>query len=162
MEFFPPTTANVKSASSQEIKRCTNFIHNFSVTDVGEVVTRDAWNIWGMYLAAVLLLGFCCHARLYVLIAIEQMLPENKNNPRPAAALLLFSLPGGPVAKEFLYLYYMTQIVIDKKKYVIVPEKDYQALQRKAALKTKPEKLLSIEEARSRSKKLIRKWASAK
>lgn len=55
----------------------------------------------------------------------------------------------------------MTQIVIDKKKYVILPEKDYQVLQRKAALKTKPEKLLTIEEARLHSKKLLRKWASA-
>ena len=29
----------------------------------------------------------------------------------------------------------MTAIVIDKKKYVLGPEKDYQALQKKAALK---------------------------
>jgi hypothetical protein len=56
----------------------------------------------------------------------------------------------------------MTQIVIDKKKYVLVPEKEYLALQKKAALKTKPEKLLSIEEARAHSKKLIRKWAAEK
>jgi len=54
----------------------------------------------------------------------------------------------------------MTRIVIDKKKYVLVPEKDYQTLQKKAALKAKPEKLLSIEEARAFSKKLIRKWAA--
>jgi hypothetical protein len=56
----------------------------------------------------------------------------------------------------------MTRIVIDKKKYVLVPEREYNALQKKAALKTKPEKLLSMEEARSHSKKLIRKWASEK
>ncbi len=56
----------------------------------------------------------------------------------------------------------MTEIVIDKKKYVLVPEKDYQALQKKAALKTKPEKVLAIEEARAHSKKLIRKWAKEK
>ena len=56
----------------------------------------------------------------------------------------------------------MTQIVIDKKKYVLLPEKEYHALQKKAALKTKPEKLLSIEEARAYSKKLIRKWAAKK
>jgi PHD/YefM family antitoxin component YafN of YafNO toxin-antitoxin module len=55
----------------------------------------------------------------------------------------------------------MTQITIDKKKYVLVPEKDYKSLQKKAALKTKPEKLLSVEEARTFSKKLIRKWAAA-
>jgi hypothetical protein len=28
---------------------------------------------------------------------------------------------------------FMTEIVIDKKKYVLVPEKDYKALQKKAA-----------------------------
>jgi hypothetical protein len=44
----------------------------------------------------------------------------------------------------------------------VVPEKDYKALQKKAALKTKPEKLLSVEDARSYSKKLIRKWAAEK
>ena len=54
----------------------------------------------------------------------------------------------------------MTRILIDKKKYVLIPEKDYQVLQRKAALKIRPEKLLSVEEARAFSKKLIRKWAA--
>ena len=56
----------------------------------------------------------------------------------------------------------MTQIVIDKKKYVLIPEKDYNALQIKAALKTKPETTLSVEKARAHSKKLIRKWATVK
>lgn len=56
----------------------------------------------------------------------------------------------------------MTEIIIDKKKYVLVPEKDYKSLQKKAALKTRPEKLLSVEEARALSKKLIRKWAAEK
>lgn len=56
----------------------------------------------------------------------------------------------------------MTQLVIDKKKYVLVPEKEYTALQIKAALKTKPEKLLTLQEARTHSQKLIRKWASGK
>lgn len=56
----------------------------------------------------------------------------------------------------------MTEIVIDKKKYVLVPEKEYQALQKKAALKTKPEKLLSLEQGRAYSKKLIQKWAAEK
>lgn len=56
----------------------------------------------------------------------------------------------------------MTEIIIDKKKYVLIPEKEYQALQKKAALKAKPEKAFNIEEARAYSKKLIRKWASAK
>lgn len=56
----------------------------------------------------------------------------------------------------------MTEIVIDKKKYVLIPEREYQALQKKAALKTRPEKLLSVEEARAYSKKQIRKWAVGK
>ena len=56
----------------------------------------------------------------------------------------------------------MTEIVIDKKKYVLIPEKDYQALQKKAALKTKPEKTFTIDEARAYSKKLISKWAAEK
>jgi hypothetical protein len=56
----------------------------------------------------------------------------------------------------------MTQLVIDKKKYVLVPKKDFEALQKKAALKTKPEKLLSVESARAYSKSLIRKWAAEK
>jgi len=56
----------------------------------------------------------------------------------------------------------MTEIIIDKKKYVLIPEKDYHALQKKAALKTKSEKILSIEDARLYSKKLIRKWAQEK
>jgi hypothetical protein len=51
-------------------------------------------------------------------------------------------------------------IVIDKKRYVLIPEKDFQALQKKAALKTKPEKLLTIEDAKTQSKKLIRQWAT--
>lgn len=57
---------------------------------------------------------------------------------------------------------FMTEIIIDKKKYVLMPEKEFQTLQKKAALKTKPEKLLSVEEARAYSKKLIKKWAAGK
>ncbi|HTH31504.1 MAG TPA: hypothetical protein VL946_09135 [Lacibacter sp.] len=56
----------------------------------------------------------------------------------------------------------MTEIVIDKKKYVLIPEKEYKTLQKKAALKSKPEKTFTIEEARSYSKKLIKKWAAEK
>jgi len=56
----------------------------------------------------------------------------------------------------------MTHLTIDKKKYVLIPEESYQELQRQAALKWKPEKTLSIEDARDYSKKLIRKWASEK
>jgi hypothetical protein len=56
----------------------------------------------------------------------------------------------------------MTEIVIDKKKYVLIPEKNYRALQKKAALKSKAEKTFTLDEARSYSKKLIRKWAAEK
>jgi len=38
----------------------------------------------------------------------------------------------------------------------------YHELQKKAALKWKPEKTFSVEEAREYSKKLIKKWASEK
>ena len=56
----------------------------------------------------------------------------------------------------------MTEIIIDKKKFILLPEKDYKILQKTAALKTKPEKLFSIENARAHSKKLIRQWAAEK
>ena len=53
----------------------------------------------------------------------------------------------------------MNTLVIDNKSYVVIPEKSYKALQKKAALKTRPEKTFSVEEARAHSKKLIKKWA---
>ena len=56
----------------------------------------------------------------------------------------------------------MTLVLIDKKKYVIIPIKEYELLQKKAALKSKPEKLFSIEEARAYSKIKINKWAAEK
>lgn len=56
----------------------------------------------------------------------------------------------------------MTEILIDKKKYILIPEKHYQALQKKAALKTRPEKTFTVDEARAYSKKLISKWATEK
>lgn len=56
----------------------------------------------------------------------------------------------------------MTEVTIEKKKYVLIPEKDYQVLQKKAALKTKPEKLFTLEQARAYSKKMISKWADEK
>ncbi len=53
-------------------------------------------------------------------------------------------------------------VVIENKSYVLVPMEDYEALQKKAALKAKPEKLFTIEEARAHSKKLIKRWAAEK
>ncbi|MBS1620710.1 MAG: hypothetical protein JST10_16460 [Bacteroidetes bacterium] len=56
----------------------------------------------------------------------------------------------------------MTQIIIDKKKYVLVPENEYQELQLKAALKTKPAKKLSLAAGRKLAHKLIDKWTKEK
>lgn len=56
----------------------------------------------------------------------------------------------------------MTEIVIDKKKYVLVPEKDYQALQLKAALKATPAKKLTLAAGKKHAYKLIDKWAKGK
>ncbi len=56
----------------------------------------------------------------------------------------------------------MTSLIIDKKKYVLLPEKDFQLLQKKAAIKRKAEKTFTVEEARTFSKTLIKKWASGK
>jgi hypothetical protein len=56
----------------------------------------------------------------------------------------------------------MTSLVIDKKKYVLLPQKEYEALQKTAALKSKAEKIFSVEEARAYSKAKIRKWAAGK
>jgi hypothetical protein len=54
----------------------------------------------------------------------------------------------------------MTHLTIDNKKYVIIPEENYQELQRIAALKREPEKTLTVDEAREYSKSLIRKMLS--
>jgi hypothetical protein len=56
----------------------------------------------------------------------------------------------------------MTEIVIGKKKYVLIPEKNYHALQKKAALKSDSEETFTLEQAREYSKKMIRKWACEK
>ena len=56
----------------------------------------------------------------------------------------------------------MTHLTIDNKKYVLIPEENYQELQKIAALKRDPEKIMSVEDARNYSKKLIQKWASEK
>ena len=56
----------------------------------------------------------------------------------------------------------MKELIIDNENYVVVPKKEYQALQKTAALKWKPEKTFSIDEARALSKKRIDEWASGK
>jgi len=56
----------------------------------------------------------------------------------------------------------MTTLIIENKSYVVVPAKSYQALQKKAALKSRPEKTFTLKEARAHSKKLIGKWSNEK
>lgn len=56
----------------------------------------------------------------------------------------------------------MNKVTIEKKNYVLIPEQEYRLLQKKAALKTKPERLLTVAQARAYSKKLIGKWAAEK
>jgi hypothetical protein len=55
----------------------------------------------------------------------------------------------------------MNEVVIEKKKYVILSKDEYNSLRKRAASKFKPEKKLTVAEARLQSKKLIREWASA-
>ncbi len=56
----------------------------------------------------------------------------------------------------------MTELIINKKKFLIILKRDYESLQKAAALKNKPEKQLSLTVARAYSKTLIRKWAKEK
>ena len=46
----------------------------------------------------------------------------------------------------------MTELIIERKKFVLLEKKDYEALQKKAALKMKIEKSISISEARMYSR----------
>jgi hypothetical protein len=55
----------------------------------------------------------------------------------------------------------MTPITIDKKKYVLIPEKEFKLLQRIRTIKN-PEKLLTLEGGKARSKKLAKKWINGK
>ena len=56
----------------------------------------------------------------------------------------------------------MNVITIEGKFYVVLPENSYHAVQKAAALKASMQKTLTIEEARARSKRLIKIWASEK
>ncbi|MCE6993147.1 hypothetical protein [Dyadobacter sp. CY323] len=72
-----------------------------------------------------------------------------------------------PSVARFYYLgskwhYSMTELTIDKKKYILIPEKKFQELQKNAAKKWKPEKAFAISEAREYSKARIREWAAEK
>lgn len=56
----------------------------------------------------------------------------------------------------------MVSIVIDTKKYVLVLQKEYEHLQERTAMKAKTGKILSVDETRAYSKKLIRQWVAEK
>ncbi len=53
----------------------------------------------------------------------------------------------------------MTQLTIDKKKYILISEKEYHALRVKAARKSKPAKKLSLASGKKLANKLIDEWA---
>ncbi|MBP6431782.1 MAG: hypothetical protein KA319_08450 [Ferruginibacter sp.] len=56
----------------------------------------------------------------------------------------------------------MNTLLIDKKKYVLVEAKDYEALQVKAASKTTPIKKLTLQQGKKLAYKLIDQWAKGK
>jgi hypothetical protein len=56
----------------------------------------------------------------------------------------------------------MNKLVIEDKKYVLLPQDKFDELQKKAALKWKPGKTFTISGAREFSKKRINEWSSEK
>ena len=53
----------------------------------------------------------------------------------------------------------MNMPVINNKSHVLLSVESYETLQKNTALKTKPEKPLSIEEVRAHSNRMIKRWA---
>jgi hypothetical protein len=56
----------------------------------------------------------------------------------------------------------MNTLTIEKKKYVVVPQREYENLLLKAASKTPLAKKLSLSEGRKLAHKLIDQWAKGK
>ncbi|MEP7257540.1 MAG: hypothetical protein ABI687_04115 [Flavitalea sp.] len=56
----------------------------------------------------------------------------------------------------------MNTLTIEKKKYVIVPQKEYESLLIKAARKSVPAKKLSLAQGRKLAHQLIDKWSKEK
>lgn len=56
----------------------------------------------------------------------------------------------------------MNTVIIDKKKYVLLEQKEYEVLQLQAASKTVPAKKLSLKAGRKLANNLIDKWAKEK
>ena len=56
----------------------------------------------------------------------------------------------------------MTTLVIDRKKYVVLEQKEYNSLLQKVALKTPTARKLSLADGKKLAYKLIDKWHSEK
>jgi len=56
----------------------------------------------------------------------------------------------------------MNTLVLDKKKYVVVEQKEYNKLVKQAAAKTAPVKKMSLAEGKKLAYTLIDKWHSGK
>ena len=54
----------------------------------------------------------------------------------------------------------MTVVTIDKKKYVIIPEKEFKQLQKKASGKLPSQKLYSLKDGKDLAYKMIEKWSA--
>jgi hypothetical protein len=54
-----------------------------------------------------------------------------------------------------------SEVIINKKKYVIIPIEKYESLTKKQVVKKYDGSLLSIDEARARTKARIEKWAKS-
>lgn len=55
-----------------------------------------------------------------------------------------------------------SEVIINKKKFFIVSDKEYKVLQKNAVLGVEQDDLFTIEEARKYSRKLINLWAKEK
>lgn len=56
----------------------------------------------------------------------------------------------------------VAEVIIDEKKYVILPFEEFKSLKIKAAPHAERESLLTIDEAESYSIELMKKWANEK
>jgi hypothetical protein len=55
-----------------------------------------------------------------------------------------------------------TEVVIDNKKYIILPKKKYESLTKKQVYEKFNGQLLSVEEAKARTLERVEKWAKSK
>ncbi len=55
-----------------------------------------------------------------------------------------------------------TEVVIDNKKYIILPKEKYESLTKKQVYEKFNGQLLSVEEAKARTLERVEKWAKSK